>query len=147
MRPLTSMGAAWAASVSVAFLGGCAYAMVLMHATPFHGTTDGETWKVLLFIGGATAIAAAIIAAIAMLFMAWPIHLLLLKSRRTSSIHYSAAGLIMSLIILVILVGLQAAFEPLAIHGDYIFEILIVLITGPVAMLVFHLTLQQHRRS
>jgi hypothetical protein len=133
--------AAWAASVSVGFVSGCSYAarMDRGHVVDFiKAAVSGnrDALSVAFFVGAAVAVAAAVIALLTALFVAWPLYLTIGKRQQTSLRVYLLAGVFIALLVAGILLALQHLIHDFP-AVEYWFEIATIILAGPIATLTF----------
>ena len=152
MRTLLGMVMAWITSVATAFLAGCIYAFTLMGGDAADvvnaaGTERKDALTFLFFVGGTTAIAAAVVAVITIVTIAWPLTRILRHLGSVSRSAYVVAGFVASVVIASAIVVLQLSFGRLAVQSEYYFEVVTVLIVGPIAMLTLWLIVRPDRNS
>lgn len=139
-RTLAGFVAAWATAVVVAFLVGCV-------ATLFMGNDAGQLLKaaafgrkdaldIFLFIGGVSAMEAGVVAFLAAIFLAWPLHLILRTVQRVTLRLYLAIGFGIALAVSGILLILRNLIYDFP-AGEEWFEYVAIFIIGPVAALIF----------
>lgn len=139
-RTVTGFAAAWGASVAVAFLVGCAFAPFMGNdALPLlKAAASGhkDALEIFLFVGGTSAIAAAVVAFLAVVFIAWPLYL---ASRRLQHVNlrlYILAGFGIALAVSAILLALQYMIRDFPGTGLWL-EYVAIIIAGPIATLTF----------
>lgn len=139
-RTLVGFTAAWCASIAVAFLVGCIFALFmgnkagqLLNAAVY-GNKDAV--NVFLFVGGTSAMAAAVIAFLAAIFIAWPLYLASRRLRHVTLNLYVLAGFGMALVVSGVLLAFQHVIRDFPGSGLW-FEYVAILIAGPVATLTF----------
>lgn len=139
-RTLAGFAAAWGASVAVAFLVGCAFALFmgndalsLLRAAAF-GNKDAL--NVFLFVGGTSAIAAGVVAFFAAVFIAWPLHIASRKLQHVTLRLYILAGFGIALAVSGIFLVLQHLIGCFPATGLWL-EYVAIIIAGPIATLTF----------
>ena len=150
MRTLIGMAVAWAVAVLTAFLAGCIYAVTLMEGERlkvFNALLSGDkdASNILLFVGGATAIAAAVAALVAMIVLAWPLEILLRYYKHVSRRSYLIAGVAIGIVVALAIVAWEIGFNPLAVNSDYALEVISILVASPIAMVTLWLIVRPDR--
>jgi hypothetical protein len=140
---------AWMASVAVAFLSGCLHSIYMErgHVAEFlegMGAAKRDALTAFFLVGFVAAMAAALIAALAAVFIAWPMYLAARRYKVCSLFAYLSAGIIISLIVIFIILPAQRYLDTL-LPSDYLLEIISILIAGPVAAMSFWLVARPDR--
>lgn len=139
-RVLAGFAAGWSAAVAVSFFVGCIFALFMTNGPLdlFEAAVSGEmdALNIFLFVGGASAAAAAPVALLAVVLIAWPLYL---ASKRFQSVHlglYIVAGFGIAFVVMGVLLFLEHEFNPLGPFGYWVESVEIV-IAGPVGALTF----------
>jgi hypothetical protein len=140
IRVLIGFVAAWMMAVMLAFLAGFLYAIVATsgHSMEFtKGIFSGkaDALDVLLFVAGTVTVAAAIIAFVVEVVVAWPLYLVSIRLRRTSLRIYLVAGLLIALVVATTIVIFQETVSPQPALNVYWFEFLAIMVSGPASTL------------
>jgi hypothetical protein len=133
----------------VAFVAGCLHSIHMEsgHVAEFlKGITSGnrEALTTFFLVGLVAAIAAALISALAIIFIAWPLYLAARRHRVLSLNAYLFSGLLVSLLVTGILLITQRYLDPL-LPSDYKLEVISILIAGPLAAMSFWLVARPDR--
>jgi hypothetical protein len=142
IRTVFGFVAAWVSAVGIAFVVGCVVAPFMVYDAGEFALAalsgDKDAWDIMLFIGGACAIAASVIGVLAGLFIALPLYLASRRLRHPTLRMHLMAGLGISWVVAAILFGLQHLTRDFPGTGLY-FPYTAILIAGPIATLVFWL--------
>lgn len=134
MRAFAGFVVAWVISISVAFVGGCLDAIVLMHG---RAGSLAQTVAMTLFVGTTAAAAAAITAALVILMIALPFYLISQRMGWVSRSYYASSGIAIAVVVCVGLLFAPLTLNPFAANGAYDVPILTVLAGGPLATVAF----------
>jgi hypothetical protein len=135
-RLMLGLLAGYGATVVVAFLGGCAYAMML--GADQNGEMSSPPLGAIFGIGMVVAIMAALIAAAGACIFAFPLFWLLLRHRVSSAIAYLGAGGLVALATGVIFAVMHYRLDFL-IDPDFRFGLLAIATCGPLIGVMFWL--------
>jgi hypothetical protein len=136
-RLMLGLLAAYGVTVLVAFIGGCIY------ATTLGSDHEGNLQPVgslplgaILGIGVVVALATAVIAAVAAFALALPLFAFLLRRNVSSAVAYLGAGVLLALATIAIF-ALAHYFADFLTGSDFLFGLLAIAITGPLAGAMF----------
>ena len=135
------LAAAWTASVATAFIAGCVYALFLDDGyVPGYPEATGlgtwDRWVTSFFVGGVTAALAAVISALTLVFMWWPLYRYLVKRGQASRSIIVSAGVLVSLFWIAVVVAGQYGSE-LRLPQEHVFEAVAILFSGVMASMTF----------
>lgn len=140
LRMLAGFVAAWAASVSVAFLAGCVFALFMGNDAIelFKAAASGnkDALNIILFVGGTSAMAAGVVAFLATVFIAWPLYFFSRKLHHVTLCLYVLVGVGIALVVSVILLALQHLIRDFPGGGVW-FQFAAIIVAGPIATLTF----------
>ena len=140
-RMRAGFAASWIASIAAAFIAGCLYSFFMEHGYALDYSKsialgDRNAWTVLLVVGGVTAAFAAVISALTLAFIWWPLCRLLLRREVTSLAAYVSVGMLVSIFLVVIISIIQHFFQSL-MPNDYYFGFAAILFCGFVTSMTF----------
>lgn len=118
-------------------------ALELLKAAAFG---DKDANNILLFVGGTSAIAAAVVAFLAAVFIGLPLFMASKKIQRGTLRLYVIAGFCIALAVSGILLALQQLIHDFP-STDVGFEYIAIFIAGPIATLVFWIVVHSGRES